>query len=146
MKTVEINSNNLEPLVDMMLKLWPHCNRHEEQETCEKILKSDQQTCFLVQKDEQFIGFVQLALRHDWVEGQTQSPVGYVEGIYVEPTYRYQNIARNLIKVAEEWSIKNGCAELGSDVELGNNDSIAFHKKAGFTEENRIVCFIKKIS
>ena len=92
-----------------------------------------------------YVGFIYLALRHDFVEGTTSSPVAYIEGIFVEPDYRNRGLASLLVETAEDWGLRNGCKELGSDAELNNLDSIAFHKSAGFKEANRVVCFSKTI-
>lgn len=38
-----------------------------------------------------------------------------------------------------------GCGELGSDSLLDNADSLRFHAAAGFSEVERVACFIKKL-
>ena len=91
------------------------------------------------------VGFAQCQLRRDYVEGTETSPVGYLEGVYVEPIYRKLGCGRALIKACEGWAKENGCTEFASDCELHNSDSYAFHLKSGFTEANRIICFTKKL-
>ena len=59
--------------------------------------------------------------------------------------YRNQGIAKQLINACENWSRKNECSEFASDCEFNNNESIILHKKLGFQEANRIICFIKKL-
>ena len=44
------------------------------------------------------IGFAQCGFRHDYVEGTETSPVGYLEGVFVEVAYRRQGIARKLVE------------------------------------------------
>ena len=91
------------------------------------------------------MGFAQCQLRHDYVEGTESSPVGYLEGIYAAPDCRRQGIAGALLAACERWAVKMGCTEFASDCELDNLESLAFHKSAGFTEANRIICFTKKL-
>ena len=91
------------------------------------------------------MGFAQCQLRHDYVEGTDSSPVGYLEGIYVIPSCRHRGIAGVLLAACERWAVKMGCTEFASDCELDNLESLAFHKSAGFTEANRIICFTKKL-
>ena len=91
------------------------------------------------------IGFAQCQLRHDYVEGTTTSPVGYLEGIYIEPAYRGRGIAAALLGAVEFWAVEKGCSEFASDTSTENTESIAFHKKVGFTEASRLVCFTKKL-
>jgi aminoglycoside 6'-N-acetyltransferase I len=91
------------------------------------------------------IGFAQCQLRHDYVEGTKTSPVAYLEGIYIKEEYRLKNLARDLLSNCEKWAIQNNCTEIASDCEIDNNISFEFHKKCGFEEANRIICFTKKL-
>lgn len=93
----------------------------------------------------QSVGFAQCGLRHDYVEGTTGSPVGYLEGIFVEEPYRKQGCAKQLLDCCEQWAKEKSCTEFASDCELDNEISRQFHLGAGFREANRIVCFVKKI-
>ncbi|PSB62488.1 GNAT family N-acetyltransferase, partial [Chroococcidiopsis cubana CCALA 043] len=78
--------------------------------------------------------------------GATQSPVAYVEGIYVEDEYRKQGIGTKLIQFAQQWAIERGCMELASDALLDNTASYDFHTKVGFQEVERVVTFIKQVT
>lgn len=49
------------------------------------------------------------------------------------------------MKTAEMWALEKGFAELASDTEITNKNSIEIHKHLGFKEIERVVCFIKKI-
>jgi aminoglycoside 6'-N-acetyltransferase I len=79
------------------------------------------------------------------VEGATESPVAYVEGVYVKPAYQSQGIAKKLIDQAVDWANQRGITQLASDTNITNLQSIHFHKKIGFIEVGRIVCYIKNI-
>jgi aminoglycoside 6'-N-acetyltransferase I len=70
----------------------------------------------------------------------------YLEGLYVEPDWRRQGIARRLLRSAEAWGLERGCVEMASDAELQNTPGIAFHAAMGFSEANRVVCFIRPIT
>lgn len=100
---------------------------------------------FLAQADGAFVGFAQCQLRRDYVEGTHTSPVGYLEGVYVREAYRGRGLARALLQACEDWAAGQDCREFASDCELDNAGSITFHLGAGFTEANRIVCFIKPL-
>lgn len=86
-----------------------------------------------------------LSLRHDYVPGVTQSPVAYIEGIYVKENYRKQGIGKALIQYAEQWAIEQGCTQLASDALLENTERYEFHTHIGFEEVERVVCFIKPV-
>lgn len=100
---------------------------------------------YLYYKDNTPIAFISLSLRHDYVGGTVFSPVAYLEGIYVEPEYQRKQIGSKLIEFAKSWAKANGCKELASDCELDNVNSSLFHERVGFTEVNRIICYVMKI-
>lgn len=137
--------NILEPWLDMRLALWPDNDRGEFEKEIKEMCMSDKENAFLFSCDGAYAGFIEVSLRKDYVEGSDSSPVGYVEGIYVKPEYRGKGIARLLMKQAEEWAAEKGCTQMGSDAELHNTASQDFHNRIGFTEANRVVCYIKDI-
>jgi len=79
------------------------------------------------------------------VEGTDSSPVGYLEGIFVEEEFRKKGYAKELLASCERWAKEMGCTEFASDCELENTGSLAFHLRMGFMEANRVICFTKKL-
>jgi len=140
-----ISVHNLKPVAQMMLELWPDSSLEEELESCKGILNSKDEACYLLKNDEVYVAFIHVTLRHDYVEGAETSPVGYIEGIYVREAYRHLGLGRQLIIAAEDWAKQKGCKQLASDTALDQTASIEFHKRSGFSEVNRIVCFIKEL-
>ena len=100
---------------------------------------------FLCEEGGAPAGFAQAQLRRDYVEGSSTSPVGYLEGVYVEPDFRRRGFAQALLRACEAWARERGCAEFASDCELENEASAAFHARMGFAEVNRIRCFLKPL-
>lgn len=92
------------------------------------------------------VGFAEASLRHDYVNGCETSPVGFLEGIHVDPAHRGQGIARRLAQAAEDWARAKGCAEFASDAALDNTASHAMHAALGFEETERVVCFRKRLA
>ena len=147
MNFCEISKKDFNEWLKLGIALWPHYGGKKDKLEREfnDILKSTTKTAFLCRDGEKPIAFVNVSIRFDYVQGSSTSSIGYVEGIYVDPKYRKQGLARELIKITEQWVVKKGCVELGSDAELKNIDSQKFHKKLGFKEVNRTVNFIKII-
>lgn len=133
-------------LADLALMLWPNHDATELRDEFTEILKSEEAACFLACEAGVPVGFAQCQLRHDYVEGTKTSPVGYLEGIFVQPEFRHRGLAKQLLGACESWAREKGCTEFASDCELGNDASLDFHLSMGFTEVNRIVCFTKKLS
>lgn len=90
---------------------------------------------------EQALGFAEASLRNDYVAGTSSSPVCFLEGLYVVPGARRQGIARLLVQAVAAWGAQRGCAEFASDTEIDNTLSQRVHRRLGFRETERIVCF-----
>lgn len=71
-------------------------------------------------KEKTPIGFAYCQLRYDYVEGMHSSPVGYLEGIYIEPSERNNGYARQLLSECESWAKQKECTEFASDCESQN--------------------------
>ncbi|CAA9200049.1 Aminoglycoside N(6')-acetyltransferase type 1 [Flavobacterium bizetiae] len=140
-----LSLQNLNQLTELVLEFWNDCLFEEELESYKSIIDSEDEICYVVKHDEHYIAFVHLSTRNDYVEGAENLPVAYVEGIYVKPAYQKQGIAKELVKIAENWVKEKGFTQIASDTESGNLGSIDFHTKSGFTEVERIVCFIKNL-
>lgn len=149
-KIAEVKSTDLKDWVSMALKLWPGEEgspdkaKEEMRAELSGILESPRDTALLVRDlAGQAVGFVNLSLCYEYVPGANRFPVAYVEGLYVAENRRRQGIGRFLIKQAEAWAIANGCTQMGSDVLIENEESCQFHTRVGFSEVERVVCFIK---
>ncbi len=142
----EITEQDMAEWLHLALLLWPDSEADDMRAVLEAIRQSATQTGFLVRAAGGTpIGFMNLSLRTDYVPGATQSPVAYVEGVYVQPAYQQQGVGRALINQAEAWARQQGCTELASDVPLDNASSEAFHKSVGFEEVDRVISFIKNV-
>lgn len=140
-----ISNQNLEPLTKLTLELWTECDFGEELENWKSVLNSTKEICYLAKNEDVYAGFIHLTIRNDYVEGALSTQTAYLEGIYVKDDFRKTGLARKLFKEGELWAKSKGLKQVASDTEMGNIFSIEFHHKVGFTETNRIVCFIKDL-
>ena len=144
-KIKRIQIDDIEKIVFLVKKLFTNTSIDKlRNELIQDLVKKDI-AIFVCYLKNEIIAFAQCQLRYDYVEGTNSSPVGYLEGIYVEPMYRKQGIAKKLLEECEKWSLKKGCTEFASDCELNNSISFNFHLSVGFEEANRIICFRKKL-
>lgn len=147
MNIVKVTQADFEEWLNLALELWTDYSLEEMQIGLTEILHSPRQLGVLVRtKTARAIAFMNLSLRGDYVPGAIQSPVAFVEGIYVKPEYQKQGVGKALIQYAEQWAQAQGCVELASDALLENTASHAFHKQVGFQEVERLVAFIKPIA
>jgi aminoglycoside 6'-N-acetyltransferase I len=125
-----------------MWDIAPDENAHEIEE-----LLADQEhwAIFIATADgSAAIGFLEVRLRQ-CADGAVTSPVGYLEGWYVEPDYRGHGTGRMLVEAGENWARSRGCTEIGSDAEIDNTISIRLHHDLGYAEVDRVVRFVKKL-
>ena len=136
---------DIKDVARLAVALWPeHTTEEMEAEYCALLSDADC-AVFLSVHDGEANGFAQCQLRRDYVEGTETSPVGYLEGIFVAAPFRNRGIAASLLAACEDWARETGCTEFASDCELTNTDSLRFHLAAGFSEANRIICFVKRL-
>ncbi|MGH1365187.1 MAG: aminoglycoside 6'-N-acetyltransferase [Calditrichia bacterium] len=146
MDIVPIEHQHLDIWYRLAAKLWPDEDEEGDlPETLADELAKPNVFAFLAQADQQFIGFVYLTLRADYVEGCSDSPTGFIEGLYLEPEYCGKGFGRELVQLAEQVARDKGCTEMGSNALIDNTASQAFHKAVGFAEVVRTVSFIKSI-
>ncbi|MDH7789066.1 aminoglycoside 6'-N-acetyltransferase I [Ochrobactrum sp. 19YEA23] len=93
----------------------------------------------------EIVGFAEAAIRHDYVNGCSTSPVLYLEGIYVSPDYRQHGVARLLCEAIANWGRTRSCKEFASDVSLANTESQRFHAALGFDETERVIFYRKAL-
>ena len=132
-------------LAELAIKMWDDASISELEQEFEELIVSDKAKCFIKYVDGIAVGFAQCQLRTDYVEGTDSSPVGYLEGIFVEDKYRKCGYARELLRECENWAKEKQCTEFASDCDLVNEESLRFHMALGFEEVNRIICFKKEI-
>ena len=130
---------------ELAAKRWPGNEVSAFVSEFSRLIAESETAIFLAYKDGLPIGFAQCQLRHDYVEGTCSSPVGYLEGIFVEESWRHNGYATRLLSACEGWAKSMGCTEFASDCSFENTDGFQFHLRSGFQEANRIICFTKNL-
>ena len=129
----------------MRQALWPDHTAGEFVTQSEDILNDPMQPVFIVERaDGRLGGFLEAGTRK-YAEGCESSPVGFIEGWYVDEDLRKRGIGSTLVKAAEEWARSQGLTEMASDTWLDNEVSIQAHLKMGYEEAERLVHFVKKL-
>jgi aminoglycoside 6'-N-acetyltransferase I len=123
--------------------LWPDSDRAEHLEEMARMCEEPGRFVAFVAIDgcDNPVGFVEVAIRTDYVNGTNSSPVAFLEGLYVASAARQRGHARALVAEASRWAIAAGCTELASDALLANTRSHSVHRALGFEEMERVVYF-----
>ena len=111
----------------------------------EEILTGDTEDVFVAERPSGGLcGFLEAALRSR-ADGCVSTPVGYIEGWYVDEDMRRRGVGRALVEVAEAWARSMGCRQMASDAELWNTVSHQAHGALGYDETARLVLFKKDL-
>lgn len=130
----------------MRMALWPEGNEALHRAEMSRMLSEPERWAVLVCEGDSgvLLGFAEVSLR-EWAEGCHSSPVGYLEGWFVASEARGQGVGRMLVETAEDWARAHGCTEMGSDTDLGNEESEAAHRRLGFAVAARVTAFRKRL-
>ncbi|WP_299007475.1 aminoglycoside 6'-N-acetyltransferase [uncultured Caulobacter sp.] len=138
---------DLDDWTALRVELWPDDDIADHRAEVGEALASEKDIVAFVAEapDGRLAGFVEAALRHDYVNGCETSPVAFVEGLYVRPAFRNAQVGRALCDAVADWGRRRGCSELASDALADNLESHAFHQAVGFEETERVVYFRKPL-
>ena len=131
----------------MRSALWPDCpldDHHSEMQ--EQLDDPARYAVYVIERDSDKLGgFLEASLRA-YADGCRTSPVGYIEGWYVDADLRQQGWGGELVKAAEQWAMAQGCTEMASDCELDNDVSFRAHLALGYEETDRVIQFRKSLA
>ena len=85
----------------MARKIWGNDSVEEFKKEFEEFAENQNMVSFIIYEDSNPIGFANLSIRYDYVEGCETTPVAYLEGIYVDEKYRNRGYGRDLVKACE---------------------------------------------
>jgi aminoglycoside 6'-N-acetyltransferase I len=127
--------------------LWPGLAvADHEREMADYRGHPESKAVFVVDRgDGRLGGFLEAATR-DVADGCETSPVGYIEGWYVDADLRRLGLGGALVAAAEDWARACGYAEMASDCLLENAVSFRAHSSLGYREVERLIHFRKSLA
>jgi aminoglycoside 6'-N-acetyltransferase I len=129
--------------VALRRRLWPGPAEEHRLEVERQFLRRDA-FAVLAWRDGAPLGFAEASLRR-YANGCEESPVPFLEGLWVTPKARREGVGRALVGEVERWARARGFRELCSDALLENRPSQAAHRAYGFRAVERVVCFRKAL-
>lgn len=124
----------------LRLGLWPDADDPLE-ELAESLADAEGAVFLACLAGGEAVGFAEVRLRHDYVNGTESSPVGFLEGWYVQPPWQGHAVGRALPAAVQAWTRAAGCSELASDSRMEDVQAHAAHRACGFEETERVVYF-----
>ncbi len=129
----------------MRLLLWPEVGAANLSDEMDQILQDALAPVFVLERPEGRLGgFVEAGTRK-FAEGCLTTPVGYIEGWFVDEDLRGRGFGHQLVAAAEDWARSQGLKEMGSDTWLDNEVSIRAHLAIGYHETERVIHFAKTL-
>lgn len=129
----------------MRRALWDDCAEEQQVREMGENLSSDVDEVFVAERPGGGLcGFLEAAIRSR-ANGCDSTPVGYIEGWYVDEDVRRQGVGKALVEIAESWARSCGCSQMASDAELWNTISHQAHGATGYEEAARLVLFKKDL-
>jgi aminoglycoside 6'-N-acetyltransferase I len=88
--------------------LWPGSSKDEHLAEMRQLLAQPERFAQFVVYGKAWepAGFVEAAIRNDYVNGTKTKPVAFLEGIYVASGHRRQGVARTLLAAVAEWATR----------------------------------------
>lgn len=135
----EAGARDRDAVVRMRTALWPDS---EPAEVDALLAAPEPDVVVLIAESDDGApcGFAEVGERK-FADGCVTSPVGYLEGLWVDAAVRRAGVGSSLVRAAMEWARERGLREFASDVEASNEASLRFHDAVGFEEVQRSVCF-----
>ena len=128
----------------MRLLLWPD-EAASLADEMDGMLDDPLTPVFVLQRPEGGLGGFLEAGTRKYAEGCNTSPVGYIEGWFVDEDLRGRGYGRQLMSAAEGWARSQGLKEIASDTWLWNEGSTRAHLAMGYHETERVIHFAKTL-
>lgn len=141
-----VNKADKKEWLRMRELLWPNCTAKKHISEMKQYVSGGRFAAFVTAiSNGRLVGFVEVSLRPT-ASGLNTTPVGYLEGLYVDTDYRHKEVGRRLVRAAEKWAASKGCREMASDCVIGNKKSPKFHLSLGYKETDRLIHFKKSLN
>ncbi len=128
----------------MRCALWDFETHEQHLAGADQILSDPHAWGFITEANGAAVGFAEVAVRK-YANGCEQTPVPFLEGIWIAPEHRRKGAGETLIAHVSAFLREHGFTELCSDALLENTASHAAHGGWGFAETERVVYFRKAL-
>jgi aminoglycoside 6'-N-acetyltransferase I len=129
----------------MRTLLWPHADPEGLARELDSILQDARTPVFVAERPGGGLCGLLEAGTRPYADGCDTSPVGYIEGWYVDADLRGTGIGRLLVAEAEDWAREQGLHEMASDTAIANESGLRAHLALGYKEMEHLIHFAKAL-
>jgi len=133
---------DIDALITLRRALWPDDDSSPDELAA--LLQRDDFAGFIASIGGAPVGFAEITLRR-YIDGAPDAANGFLEGLFVAEGHRRQGVADALLVAASARARANGATHLGSNADLDNDISQAWHRAMGFDEAGRMINFAKPL-
>ncbi|QDT38855.1 GNAT family N-acetyltransferase [Stratiformator vulcanicus] len=145
MEVRQIGQEDRDEWLKLRTRLWPTESGEPMTSASHVTLDNQHAAVFVAEHEGRLVGFAEVSVRAQ-AEGCRTSPVGYLEGWYVDAANRSSGVGGTLVKAAEDWASQQGCREMASDCVLGNTVGLVAHEHLGYRPTVKSVFLRKSLS
>lgn len=136
---------DVEDIAQLALRFWPDNDLENLKKHYMYFAGHLNHRVFLVETEDERIGFIHMSIREGHVEGASYTRTGYIEEMYILPEHSNLEIARQLYEQGIKWVKSKKCSEVGADVTWNNKINHELYLNLGFKETSKLICFIREI-
>ena len=140
-----VEERDFDEWLRMRLTLWSDQSVDDLRPEMAALCADESTSTFVADRGNGTLGGFVEAGQRKYAEDCATSPVGYIEGWYVDADLRAQGIGRALVQAAEQWALAQGFTEMGSDTWIDNEVSYRAHLAIGYEEAERLIHFKKRL-
>lgn len=138
------NKSDIDDWVNARTLLWPKHNTEYHAKEVVSSLNNSSNLNLMARVNNQFVGILEASIR-PYANGCQNTPVVFLEGVWVRKEFRQHSIGMKLIEFLENWAIDNNFSEICSDTDIENKIAQTAHIKWGFNKTETVVYFRKEI-
>jgi len=143
MGAIHVRPSDVPEWLRMRRLLWPEAPADDLSQEMASMRTDPRTPVFIAEREEGGLGGFLEAGTRPYVDGCDTSPVGYIEGWFVDEDLRQRGAGRALVEAAETWARGLGLHEMASDTSIANKISLKAHRALGYKEKERLIHFAK---
>ncbi len=107
-------------------------------EEYQEFIKSPEHLYYVAEEDDLICGIIFASIKDVAAPGMIKQKTGYIDSLYILPTYRRKGIGSQLFSFIEEKLTFHSVTHLNLMVWQFNQDAAKFYEKLGLTEQRAI--------